>query len=587
LTLPEMTPERAVELQRAYEEFKNDDIYCRESLTVQNKQGQLVPMYFGPAQRKLYAAIKKQRDAGKPVRIVYLKARQVWGTTYVAARFFRDTSNISGQNTFIVAQDDKTVANILSYYKRFATHYKKFRGLVDLPKITKNNTEGLEFTFDHGGKSQILAQTARNTTIGRSFSLRRVHFSEFAFYKDNAADTASLFGNVMAAVPDDADTEVIIESTADGLGDEFHRMWMRAQSRESDWAAVFFAWWEHPEYSRTLDIEADRFQYSLSEEEQAMRGLYGLTLEQLHWRRWKIKNDLNGSETLFKQEFPSNPEEAFLTSGRTRFDMRTIERMPVVRDAPEGNLHLEEFAGRKHIAFLPVERGALALYRRPQEGREYVIGADISEGKDSNEGRGEPNPDYTVHCVGDRDTGEQVARFRARVEPSEAGWQLYLLGVYFNWAGVVPERNGPGLAAIDGLLRHGYPPSLIYHRKRAMDQDPAERSDLIGFVTNQVTRPQIISHVDTALREASVLIHNPNTLQELRTFVIKPNGKAEHQAGCHDDEVFALALMIVGIIEMPRTVRQSLRREGAPTQVKSYLRKNENESRGRLVRMLR
>jgi hypothetical protein len=224
-----MTPEEAQEIQRKFEDFKNDEVYCRESLTVQNKQGQLVPMLFGPAQRKLYQAIKTQRDKRKPVRIVYLKARQVWGTTYVAARFFRDTSNMSGQNTFIVAQDDKTVANILSYYKRFATHYKPFRG-VNLPKITKSNTEGLEFTFEHGGKSQILAQTARNTTIGRSFSLRRVHFSEFAFYKDNAADTASLFGNVMAAVPDDPDTEVIIESTADGLGDEFHKMWLRAQS---------------------------------------------------------------------------------------------------------------------------------------------------------------------------------------------------------------------------------------------------------------------------------------------------------------------------------------------------------------------
>jgi hypothetical protein len=356
---------------------------------------------------------------------------------------------------------------------------------------------------------------------------------------------------------------------------------------ESDWIAVFFAWWEHPEYSRPLEIPADHFQFSLSEEERNMMRTYGLRLEQLHWRSWKIRNDLNGSETLFKQEFPGNPEEAFLTSGRQRFDVRTIERMPVIRDAPEGNLHLEEFTGRKHIAFLPTERGALALYRRPQEGREYVIGADIAEGKDSNEGKGEADPDYTVLCVGDRDTGEQVARFRARVEPAEAGWQLYLLGVYFNWAGIVPERNGSGLAAIDGLLRHGYPSGLIYHRKRAMDQDPQERSDLIGFVTNLVTRPQIISHVDTALREATVLIHNPNTLQELRTFVIKANGRAEHQVGCHDDEVFALALMIVGIIEMPRQVRQSLRREGAPSQVKSYLKKSEQESRGRLVRFMK
>src|SRR5260370_34956274 len=117
-----------------------------------------------------------------------------------------------------------------------------------------------------------------------------------------------------------------------------------------------------------------------------------------------------------------------------------------------------------------------------------------------------------------------------------------------------------------------------------MDQDPAERSDLIGFKPDLVSRPQIISYVDTALREATVLIHNPNTLQELRTFVIKPSGRAEHQHGCHDDEVFALALMIVGIIEMPRSVKQPMRKE---VQVKNYLKKPEQESRGRLVRLLK
>jgi len=533
------------ELHDIYEGFHDDETFARESLSVQNKLGQLVPMEMGPAPRKLAAVIRKLRAAGKPVRIIVLKARQVWISTYVASRFWRDTTNRSGQHTLVLAQDDDTANNVFNYYLRFHEHYKPFRGLIGIPERASDRADKLEYK----NGSYIDFHTAKTTTIGRSRSLRRVHFSEFGFYGDNAR---ALMGAVMSAVPGDADTEVIVESTANGVGNEFHIMWERAVAGESEWVPFFFAWWEHPEYVRALDVAPDVFQRSLSETERKLKQDYNLSLEQLNWRRWKIKNDLNGDEDLFKQEFPSCPEEAFLSSGRPRFDQKSIARMPVIRDGLEGGLEMQDIGGRKKLLFLPRERGELVIYRQPQANREYMIGGDASEGIDVNEGRGSPNPDYAVAPVLDRDTGEQVARLRARFTPSEFGWQLYLLCIYYNWAQIVPEANGPGLATIDALLRHGYPADLIYHRIRTPDQDPAERADLVGFKTTQVTRPQMLSLLDEALREMSVLVHNPNTLQELRTFVIKSNGRAEHQYGCHDDEVIALALALIGITQMPR-----------------------------------
>lgn len=532
-------------LDSIYQDFHDDAIFSHESLSIANKLGAIVPLDYGPAQAKLAAIIARQRELDKPVRVIALKARQVWISTYVASRFYRDTAHRPGQHTLILAQDEDTANNIFGYYKTFDETYTPFRGVIGKPERSSDSGRILEYT----NKSYIDFHTAKTTTIGRSRSIRRVHFSEFAFYGDNAR---SLMGAVMSAVPTDSDTEVIVESTANGLGNEFYIMWQRAISGESEWVPFFFAWWEHPEYTRQLDVAGDVFQSKLSQFEHELKQRYNLTLEQLNWRRWKIRNDLNGDEDLFKQEFPGNPEEAFLTSGRPRFDLKSVERMPIVRNPIEGGMEMIEMPGRNKLAFAERERGELAIFRKPEQNREYMLGVDVAEGIDVTNGKGSANPDWSICHVFDRDTGEQVARYRARSTPSEFGWQVYMIGIYYYWAQIVPEANGPGLAFIDALVGHGYPVGLIYHRIDIADQDPQTRSDKIGFRTTVVTRPQMLSLLDEAIRTAAVIVHDPVTIAELRTFVIKPNGRAEGAFNCHDDTVIALALVVIGIQQMPR-----------------------------------
>lgn len=570
------------ELERLYAAFHNDEEFAHQSLTVLAKSGELQPMQFGPAQRKLAALIRKQHELRRPVRIIVLKARQVWISTYVAGRFWRDTVHRPGQHTLVVAQDERTAANVYGYYDRFDKHYKPFGGFIEKPLRVNDASDSLEYAND----SWVRFHTAKTTSIGRSFTLRRVHFSEFAFYGDNAR---ALMASVMSAVPSDPDTEVIVESTADGVGDEFHLMWQRAVAGESEWVPFFFAWHEHPEYVWQVDAPA-AFQSTLTIEERKLKQLYNLSLEQLAWRRWKIRTDLNGDEELFKQEYPSCPEEAFLSSGRPRFDLKAVARMPIIRDGLEGGLEMEEYSGRKRLIFLPRERGELVIYRKPEKNREYVGGADSSEGIDVNaiggKSKGTANPDFAVAQILDRDTGEQVARLRARFTPAEFGWQLFLLGVYYHWAQLVIEANGPGLATIDALRTHQYPADLLYHRIRTPDQDPAQRADLVGFKTTPVTRPQLISLLDEAIRSAAVLVHDPVSLDELRTFVIKADGRAEHQYGCHDDTVIGLGLACIGITQMPRKKTPQLLPDERK-QLNNYRSRNdEADERGRRLKLL-
>ena len=557
--------------------FNDDAVFSRECLKINDKLGRKIRLDYGPAQVKLAALIAKLRAQRKPVRVIVLKARQVYISTYIASRFWRDTTHNPGQHTLVLAQDDDTAGNIFKYYQTFDENYVAFRDCFKKPE--RDGTSGQILKYANG--SYIKFHTANTPTVGRSRSLRRVHFSEFAFY----LKAAELMRAVMSSVPDDADTEVLVESTANGLGNEFHLMWQRAVSGESEWVPFFFAWWEHPEYSRVI-AGPQAFEASLSPDEKLLRQNYNLTNEQLNWRRWKISTDLGGDESSFQQEFPSCPEEAFLSTGRPRFDHKALARMPIIRDPMEGGLELTELSvNNKRLLFLSRQRGELVLFRKPDPNREYMLGGDVAEGIDRSGGSGKQDPDWCVANVVDRDTGEQVARMRGRFTPGEFGRQLSLLGMYFYWAQIVVEANGVGLATVDSLVNHGYPLELLYHRLQAEGQDPEIRSDLIGFKTTPVTRPQLISGLDEAIRSMAVTIHDSITIDECLRFVIKPNGKAEAQIRCHDDCVISLALCVVGIQQMPRRAKVQLRPGSERAGVENYRRRPDSDQGDRGARL--
>src|SRR5262249_23299090 len=121
--------------KRILTSFQDDELFCRESLTVQDKQGRLVPFIWGPAQRRLFEAIDRQRLKGLPVRIIYLKGRQVWVSTAVAGKFWKEIAFNDGQRAQVYAHDDDSAQKIFEYYKRFNDHYAPFGGVLALPEV--------------------------------------------------------------------------------------------------------------------------------------------------------------------------------------------------------------------------------------------------------------------------------------------------------------------------------------------------------------------------------------------------------------------------------------------------------------------
>lgn len=565
-----------------YRTFSDHATFCKEALHVETEDNRIIPMILSPGQLRLREAIKKQRDARRPVRIIYLKARRIQATTGTAAEFFHDTGFRAGIHSVVLAHDETSTQNIFQIYRRFHESYRPFAGKIKLPP---SQVLSDRIYYEYGGEEKssfIQVHTAGNANFGRSFRITNVHFSEFPYYKA----PGPLLAAVMSAVPKLPDTCAIIEGTAKTIGDEFHRMWQQAvdPASDSEWVPLFMGWWEHPT-NRMPIVDVDRFADSLTREERELQGRFNLHLEQLAWRRYTIHNDCGGDLVRFQREHPATPEEAFAANSRNRFSVPHIQRMPVVRDAIAGELEIDSIGLEKRLVFLPNERGALRIYRRPERGRAYALGFDCAQGLDVNEGEGQSDPDYSVGQVIDRDTGEQCAVLRARMMPGETGRYMAMVGKFFNLAQVCGERNpgGGGVSALEAMLNAGYPSALIYHRSVQPDQHPQVRSDRIGWDTSGVSRPLLLSMLDEAIRMGAIHIHDPQTIQELLTFVIGPTGKAEAQRGCHDDTVIALALAIVVCERMPRP-RPEQNSQVAPVLTR-YGQKPDEDRRGRIIRV--
>lgn len=535
---PTLSPFEAEQLIKG---FSDHEKFCR-SLTIRNKDGATVPYVNSPAGKKLDRSIRKQEAAGLPVRQVVLKASQVWMSSSTATQIFRRVPFLPGRRALVLADSELHAELVFQYYEQFMNSYAdnpygaEFDSAIRLPDLVKDTERNIRWAND----SSILIGTANNVDIGRSAPFNWVQLSEAAFYRD----MGTLMTGLMQRVPNSPDSGVIVESTANGMGGDFYNLCKMAMDprRASGWAFCFFAWWEHPEYRLPASPG-----FRLSPDESAELQKYNLHVDQIAWRRRQIDVACEGKIERFRQEFPGNPEEAFQSSGRTIFDMKAVERMPVIQIAPRGRLEVIEVGLEKRVQFLQSQdgRGELVIYRMPEKGRRYVIGIDHAEGIDPLAKAGYSDPDYCSATVLNADTGEECAKLKERYEPHPWAQRCYWLGRFYNWAFLTPEQKAVGKAVIGQLLALGYPLELIYSKQRDPSDRRAPLLQELGFDTNSVFRPILISGQDRALREGAIKLHDPETIQQHREFVRKPNGREEGIG--HDDDVFGVALAVEGL----------------------------------------
>jgi hypothetical protein len=89
-------------------------------------------------------------------------------------------------------------------------------------------------------------------------------------------------------------------------------LWRKAEAGESEFLPVFLPWSLDAGYSREVGPD-----FQIASDESGLVDLYGLTKEQLAWRRAKIAQ--LGSAEYFAQEYPLNAAEAFISASFDSF----------------------------------------------------------------------------------------------------------------------------------------------------------------------------------------------------------------------------------------------------------------------------
>lgn len=298
-----MTPEEKEILQKLKLNFIH---YASKCLKIRTKSGSVEPFFLNKAQLHIHTELEGQRGQTGKVRALILKGRQQGVSTLIGARFYHKVSWQKGTQAFILTHALDATQNL---YKMAQRYYENTPSCVK-PEVSTSNAKELIFgLLDSGYK----LGTAENKAVGRSATIQLLHGSECAFWS-NAAEHAK---GIMQAVPNEPGTEIILESTANGIGNFFHQQWQMAEAGISDFVAIFVPWFWQDEYKRECTDSFVRAQ-----EEDELVQLYELTDEQLNWRRLKI-TELSVSAAdgtkAFKQEYPCNPQEAFQTTGEDTY----------------------------------------------------------------------------------------------------------------------------------------------------------------------------------------------------------------------------------------------------------------------------
>lgn len=288
-------------------DLKHDFVhFASKCLKIRYKDGQVESFILNKAQQFIHARLEEQKRKTGKVRALILKGRQQGCSTYVGGRFYHHAIHNFGIQCFILTHELKATDNLFKMAKRF---YEKTPSLIK-PSIKTNNAKELNFgELDTG----YALGTAENKTVGRSSTIQLFHGSEVAFWQ-NASDHAT---GIFQAIPDMIGTEIILESTANGVGNYFHQKWQEAEARISDFIAIFIPWFWQEEYRREVP---DDFKATHSELE--LQSLYGLTDGQLVWRRVKvIELSIDGADGFkrFCQEYPCNSTEAFQLTGEDNY----------------------------------------------------------------------------------------------------------------------------------------------------------------------------------------------------------------------------------------------------------------------------
>jgi len=494
-------------------QFFSDCVWVPSQGTLDvDKQGKVLFELF-PYQKETLETFLDRRY------VIVLKARQLGLTTLADAYALWQLIFQPGANILLVSKDQPTAdkaLDLLKFMFRFLPGWMSAR----MPELEVDSAREMVWRHHNGLKSRIVSRPATKT-VGAGETATLVMWDEAALASYQDESLRSLMPTT------DAGGSMIIFSTARGGHNTFARIYRDAEAERSEFAAVFHPW----HVSRLMNKNAG------TSKKPDMQLYEGRRL-QMADKPWQ-----------FYAEYPSDPDEAFRQSGRTRFGtLPPIEEFEVF---PYRGLLVEE---NGVIRFVEDPEGPLRLADYPPDiSGPTVVSVDPSEGIGG---------DYTAMSAGFLNPDGvpvRVAYWHDNLtEPSEAARHAALLGRFMQFRGrdalmVVEKQGGFGETIIHELrenwrYRNMYLHTYTGHRKRRKEQ-------AYGMPMTASRRPTVIDSLAKVLQfdKGQVMEGIDRDLRiELGAFVVTDNGRVEADVGMHDDLVMSTAIMVYVLSETMR-----------------------------------
>lgn len=535
-------------------------------------------------QRKFVQMLEERRLAGKPIRIILLKARQ-WGgsTTSQLYMAWLQLVHKVGLNSVIISQTKKTSFAIKAMYDRALKSYPTellYRLGESFPeKEPKMVNVGISGDYKKIPQRDctitIASYEAPDALRGDAYAL--VHCSEVGLW--NATESKSPESVVRSAcsgVLYRPYTMIIYESTANGTGNFFHHEYTAAKEGNSQFDALFISWFDIDLYSNPFADEREREDFARwlyanrdnanvnSNREEPGKYLWslwqkGATLEAINWYilERRGKNDFG----VMASEYPSDDTEAFVHSGLMVFDKYKVnELMPSCRpprligdiyaDADEGELALNG------LRFNEDKQGLLWVWSLPEIDDDEIVTDRYLTVVDV--GGRSHKADWSVIVVFDRlymtEGGKPcvVAQWYGHIDIDLLAWKAAQIAAFYDNSLLVIESNTLEThdkeRAVDGdqsqfilnQIRDIYP--NLYARKQSEEDIRTGAPRKYGFHTNVATKPMIISTLVKVIREGLYVERDARCLDEYLTYEKKRNGAFGAVVGKHDDLLMTRAI---------------------------------------------
>lgn len=521
--------------QIAYIKVHLSDVWWRLNnlYKIVNEDGELVTFRMRPAQRELFKNMH--------YRNIILKARQLGFSTGIDIYLLDQALFNKNLSCGIIAQDLSAAGEIFS--TKISIPFDNLpvwlRATFQI-NTRREGANGGHIEFAHGSKIRV-------STSFRSGTVQRLHISEHGKICANyPAKAKEVRTGTLNAIKDGC--IVFIESTAEGVGGDFHTMSTRAMDlgqlnlplTSQDYKFHFFAWWQDPKYQAPVPDGGLRLSKYHQEYFSAVEQAMGITLldEQ---KQWYIRKEIEQQEEM-KQEFPSTPSEAFLTSGRRVFAAINVMQAEGQCKSPLLVYDIEPVTGKRtKVQALRAGNAEelqrtllnhLLVWELPDPDEDYAIGGDVAEGLE--------NRDRSSFDVVKKSSGEQVAHWFGYLDAELFAQLMAHVGKWYNTAFIGPERNNHGHAVIQ-KLREVYPHRAIYS-EQYLDRDHDDETPKLGWLTTAQSKPVIIEGFKSLLRENASGVRWIGTINELNTYVYDARGRMNAQTGCFDDQVMSYAI---------------------------------------------